>query len=113
EYSRMETDIEPLVTMDDTFSDEGAFESDSELSHDTRCLLVSYANAQLTSQCRTHLFTVIISAEKATLLRCDRSGVIVTLAFSYNSGESAYLQEFFWCLSHANGATRMWYITVT
>ncbi|KAK0221542.1 hypothetical protein IW262DRAFT_1231100, partial [Armillaria fumosa] len=56
--------------------------------------VVSYANAQLASQYRTHLFTVFISAEKARLLRWDRSGVIVTRAFSYNSGESTYLQEF-------------------
>ncbi|KAK0443476.1 hypothetical protein EV421DRAFT_519174 [Armillaria borealis] len=114
QFSRMETHIElKLAAMDDAFSDEGALEPDSELSHDTRGQLVSYANAQMASQYRTHLFTVFICADKARLLRWDRPGVIVTRAFPYDSGESTYLQEFFWRLSHADGATRRWDITVT
>lgn len=113
QFSRMETHVElKLAAMDDAFSDEGALEPDSELSHDTRGRLVSYANAQMASQYRTHLFTVFICADKARLLRWDRSGVIVTRAFPYDSGESTYLQEFFWRLSHVDDATRGWDITV-
>ncbi|PBK71308.1 hypothetical protein ARMSODRAFT_933988 [Armillaria solidipes] len=114
QFSRMETHIElKLASMDDAFNDEGALEPDSELSHDTRGQLVSYANAQMASQYRIHLFTAFICADKERLLRWDRSGVIVTRAFPYDSGESTYLQEFFWRLSHADDATRGWDITVT
>ncbi|KAK0495561.1 hypothetical protein EDD18DRAFT_1169871 [Armillaria luteobubalina] len=114
QFSLMETHVElKFSAMDDAFSDEGALEPDSELSHDTRGQLVSCVNAQMASQYRTHLFTVFICAEKARLLRWDRSGVIVTHAFPYDSDESTYLQEFFWRLSHADDATRGWDITVT
>ncbi|KAK0235334.1 hypothetical protein EDD85DRAFT_72906 [Armillaria nabsnona] len=114
QFSRMETHVElKLAAMDDASSDEGVLEPDSELNHDTRGQLVSYANAQMASQYRTHLFTVFICADKARLLRWDRSGVIVTRAFPYDSGESTYLQEFFWRLSHADDATRGWDVTVT
>ncbi|KAK0495542.1 hypothetical protein EDD18DRAFT_1392243 [Armillaria luteobubalina] len=114
QFSLMETHVEfKMTAMDDAFSDEGALEPGSELSHDTRGQLVSYANAQMASQYRTHLFTVFICADKARLLRWDRSGVIITRAFPYDSGESTYLQEFFWCLSHADDVTRGWDTTVT
>ncbi|KAK0217056.1 hypothetical protein IW262DRAFT_1438759 [Armillaria fumosa] len=114
QFSLMETHVElKLATMDDVFSDEGALEPGSELSHNTLGQLVSYANAQMASQYRTHLFTVFICADKAKLLRWDRSGVIVTRAFPYNSGDSTYLQEFFWRLSHADDTTCGWDTTVT
>ncbi|KAK0235320.1 hypothetical protein EDD85DRAFT_773546, partial [Armillaria nabsnona] len=45
-------------------SDEGEFESDSLLIHDTRGQLESYANAQMASQYRTHLFVVFICADR-------------------------------------------------
>ncbi|KAK0186650.1 hypothetical protein F5146DRAFT_1227254 [Armillaria mellea] len=112
QFSLMETHVElKLAAMDDAFSDEDGLEPDPELSHDTRGQLVSYANAQMASQYRTHLFTVFICAEKARLLRWDRSGVIVTRAFPYDLDESTYLQDFFWRLSHADDATRGWDIT--
>ncbi|KAK0495533.1 hypothetical protein EDD18DRAFT_1254496 [Armillaria luteobubalina] len=114
QFSLMETHVElKLAAMDDAFSDEGVLEPGSELSHDTRGQLVSYAKAQMASQYRTHLFTVFICADKARLLRWDCSGVIITRAFPYDSGESTYLQEFFWCLSHADDVTRGWDTTVT
>ncbi|KAK0186679.1 hypothetical protein F5146DRAFT_879255, partial [Armillaria mellea] len=84
QFSLVETHIElKLVTADDAFDDEGEFESDSPPSRDTRGQLVSYANAQMASQYRTHLFTVFICTNRARLLRWDRSGVTVTHAFRY------------------------------
>ncbi|KAK0467192.1 uncharacterized protein EV420DRAFT_1636220 [Desarmillaria tabescens] len=114
QFSRMETHVElKLAAMNDAFSDEGALESSSELGHDIQGQLVSYINAQLGSQHHTHPFTVFICASKARLLRWDRTGVIVTRAFPYDSGESTYLQEFFWRFSHAGNVTRGWDTTVT
>lgn len=109
QFSLMETHIElKLCATDDAFSDEGEFEDDSALSHDTRGQLVSYANAQMASQYRTHLFTVFICADRARLLRWDRAGVTVTPLFQYSSSDTPYLQEFFWRFSHADNATRGW-----
>lgn len=82
QFFHMESHVEvKLAAVDDALSDEGDFESDEILSHDTRGRLVSYANAQMASQYRTHLFTVFICADKARLPRWDLAGVMVTHAF--------------------------------
>ncbi|KAK0217046.1 hypothetical protein IW262DRAFT_1464083 [Armillaria fumosa] len=97
QFARMETHVEvKLDANDDAFRDKGVFEHESLLA----------------SQYRTHLFTVLICANKARLLRWDRSGVTVTHAFCYASSKSAYLQEFFWRLSNTGAATRGWDISV-
>ncbi|KAK0215757.1 hypothetical protein IW262DRAFT_1465471 [Armillaria fumosa] len=107
QFSLMETHcIElKLCAADGAFSDEGDFKDDSLLCHDTRGQLVSYANAQMASQYRTHLFTVFICADGARLLRWDRA-VTITRLFQYSSSDTPYLQEFFWRFSHANDTTR-------
>lgn len=60
---------------------------------DTLGQITSYAAAQLGSQFRTHVYSVIIVTDHARILRWDRSGAIVTEAIPYN--KSPLLVEFF------------------
>ena len=60
---------------------------------DTLGQITSYAAAQLGSQFRTCIYSVLIVKDKARLIRWDRTGAIVTEAFCYNSNRT--LAEFF------------------
>lgn len=56
---------------------------------------------------------MFICADKARLLRWDRSVVAITRTFCYASSKSDYLQDFFWRLGNAEAARRGRDISVT
>lgn len=108
DFSLMECHIEvKLDERDDAFVDNptkggpkkdnprktSAFERDVEVAKDTKGQITSYAVAQLATQFRVHLFTVLVCGRYARLFRWDRSGVVVTAAFDYCD---RYLADFFW-----------------
>ena len=64
---------------------------------DTLGQITSYAAAQLGSQFRTCIYSILIIKDKAWLIQWDRTGTIVTEAISYN--EDAELAELF-CQYH-------------
>ena len=70
-----------------------SFIHETQLGMDTLGQITSYAAAQLGSQFRTHLYSIIIVKGMARILRWDRSGAIVTEAIDYNN--SPLLAEFF------------------
>ncbi|KAF8816919.1 hypothetical protein BYT27DRAFT_7247809 [Phlegmacium glaucopus] len=57
---------------------------------------------QLASQFRTHAFSVIICKDMARLIHWDRSGAVVTQAFSYV--EERWLAFFFWRYTYSSRA---------
>ena len=84
----------------DPFNDkEGeCFEAASNEAGETRAQIITYATAQLGSQFRTHIFSVVIFDRFARLIRWDRAGAIVTNAFPYvpsTPDRLSYLVEFF------------------
>lgn len=104
----METHIEvKVLDGDDGFADERgkSFESETALGKGTRGQIASYAVAQLASQFRTHLFTVLVFRAHARLVRWDRSGAIVTNRFGLRDA-GLPLADFFWRFHHATSDTR-------
>jgi hypothetical protein len=102
----METHIEvKFDENDDAFRDDIAesFEHDAEASKDTKGQITSYAVAQLATQFRVHIFTILVCGGYARLLRWDRSGAVVTSAFDYCD---RYLGEFFWRYDQASPTAR-------
>jgi hypothetical protein len=102
----METHIEvKFDENDDAFRDDIAesFEHDTEASKDTKGQITSYAVAQLATQFRVHIFTILVCGGYARLLRWDRSGAVVTSAFDYCD---RYLGEFFWRYDQASAKDR-------
>jgi hypothetical protein len=96
DFSLMESHVEvKFDESDDPFHDDSvhSFEHDTEASKDTKGQITSYAVAQLATQFRTHIFTILICGGYARILRWDRSGAVVTAAFDYCD---RYLGEFFW-----------------
>jgi hypothetical protein len=82
----METHIEvKFDENDDAFRHDtpDSFENSTEASRDTQGQITSYAVAQLATQFRSHIFTVLVCGGYARILRWDRSGAIVTAAFDY------------------------------
>jgi asparagine synthetase B (glutamine-hydrolysing) len=77
---------------------------DGNGSDETLGQITSYAAAQLGSQFRTHIFSVLIVRDTARLLRWDRSGAIVTESFRYNT--CSLLPDFFTRYSNATDAER-------
>ena len=69
------------------------FLCDSNTGRDTLGQITSYAAAQLGSQFRTHIYSVLIVKDYARLIRWDRTGAIVTEAIPYDSDRT--LAEFF------------------
>ncbi|KAI0062065.1 hypothetical protein BV25DRAFT_1885897 [Artomyces pyxidatus] len=57
--------------------------SDSEVALDLCGQICSYSSAQMWTQFRTHLFSVIILKDVARLVRWDHAGAIVTQTFNY------------------------------
>ena len=96
DFSLMESHVEvKFDENDDPFHDNYSphFEHDTEASEDTKGQITSYAVAQLATQFRTHIFTILVCGGYARILRWDRSGAVVTAAFDYCD---RYLGEFFW-----------------
>ena len=70
-----------------------SFLHDTKTGTDTLGQITAYAAAQLGSQFRTHIYSILIVKDTARIIRWDRSGAIVTEAIKYN--ESPLLTEFF------------------
>jgi hypothetical protein len=92
-------------THDDAFRDDtpDSIEHDTEASRDTKGQITSYAVAQLATQFRSHLFSILICGGYARLLRWDRSGAVVSQAFNYSN---RYLAEFYWRYNHSTPEDR-------
>ena len=95
DFSLMEFHVEVKFDRgDDAFQDDSEpLERDTKTSKDSRAQITSYAVAQLSTQFRTHIFSVLIIRDRARILRWDRSGAIVTAAFSL---EQRHLADFIW-----------------
>jgi hypothetical protein len=81
----------------------GSFEHETEASKDAMGEITSYAVAQLATQFRTHIFTILVCGGYPRLLRWDRSGAVVTAAFDYCS---RFLGEFFWRYDRTSSGDR-------
>ena len=77
-----------------------SFLCDTKAAKDTLGQITAYAAAQLGSQFRTHIYSVLIVKDTARILRWDRSGTLVTEAIKYNT--SHHLAEFFRRYSEAS-----------
>jgi hypothetical protein len=79
-----------------------SFLCDTKADKDTLGQITACAAAQLGSQLRTHIYSVLIIKDTARLLRWNRSGTVVTEAIKYN--KSGHLAKFFCCYSKASPA---------
>lgn len=88
---------DPFSDPHDIQRDDGttvkSFFHETKTAVDTLGQITAYAAAQLGSQFRTHIYSILIVKGKARILRWDRSGTIVTEAIEYN--KSPLLAEFF------------------
>ena len=80
------------------------FEGDTLANFDTTGQITCYATQQLARQFRTHTFSVFICQDRARLIHWDRSGAVVTGAFSYV--DQPWLANFFWRYTHSSPAVR-------
>lgn len=62
--------------------------------------MTAYATMILSTQYRTHVFSVLIVKGMARLLRWDRGGAVVTESFPYN--DKSYLFDFLFRYNHAD-----------
>lgn len=67
--------------------------------------ITAYAVAQLETQYRSFIFSVLVCGRNARFLRWDRSGAIVTEAFDYTKS-SQLLAHFFWRYSRLSPEQR-------
>ncbi|KAG1893158.1 uncharacterized protein F5891DRAFT_963450 [Suillus fuscotomentosus] len=74
--------------------------SQTEKGMDTLGQITSYTAAQLGTQFRTHVFSVLIVRDCARITRWDREGAIVTSAINYNNDPD--LADFFYCYAQAS-----------
>jgi hypothetical protein len=81
-----------------------SFLRDTKAAKDTLGQITAYAAAQLGSQFRTHIYSILIIKDTARILRWDRSGTLVTEAIRYN--KSCHLTEFFRRYSEASPEMR-------
>ena len=81
-----------------------SFLHETKTANNTLGQITSYAAAQLSSQYRMHVYSVLIVKNMARILRWDRSGTIMTEAIHYN--ESPLLVEFFRRYSAASPGMR-------
>jgi hypothetical protein len=88
---------DPFCAVHDINDSDGrtrrSFLHETHSANDTLGQITSYAAAQLSSQFRTHAYSVIIVKDTARILQWDRSSAIVTEAIEYN--KSPLLTEFF------------------
>ncbi|KAJ7285195.1 hypothetical protein C8J57DRAFT_1290688 [Mycena rebaudengoi] len=91
---------------DDPFEDtvDGVVPRSTARGRDTRGQVITYLNAILAAQLRTHSFGALIIANRCRLFRLTRSALEVTELFDYTT--SSLLVQFLWCLSHAPPAVR-------
>jgi hypothetical protein len=69
------------------------FENNSQKSRLTRGQIASYAAAQLATQFRTHVFSLLICSSFARFIRWDRASAVVSERFDYLK-DGRYLAEF-------------------
>lgn len=81
-----------------------SFLRNTKTAKDTLGQITAYAAAQLGSQFRTHIYSILIIKDTARILRWDRSGTLVTEAIKYD--ESDHLAEFFRRYSKASPEMR-------
>jgi hypothetical protein len=82
-FARMDLFIELKPSkVEDGFHDE-LLEARSDKGRRTRSQLATYAAAQMATQFRTHLFSVLICGPLARFIRWDRAGAIFTKSFDY------------------------------
>jgi hypothetical protein len=106
DFSLIEAHIEvKFDTDDDAFCDDNAVsvERTSQRGQDTKGQIASYAVAQLATQFRKYIFSILVVGDHARILRWDRSGAIVTKAFKYSG---RHLADFFWRYDRALPADR-------
>ncbi|KAK7041788.1 hypothetical protein VNI00_009077 [Paramarasmius palmivorus] len=96
---------------DDIIEEDAPFEKNTQQARDTRAELTTYAGAQLTSQFRTHTFSIQITRKNARLIRWDREGAVVTRKFCYY--EEPFLVDFLWRYNQASPETRGYDSSVT
>lgn len=77
---------------DDSDSELETFERATDAAQDTKGQITAYAVAQLATQFRIHIFSILVFPRYARLIRWDRSGAIVTNAFR----NFDYLVDFVW-----------------
>jgi Fungal protein kinase len=95
-FARMDLFIElKSSNSEDGFDDSLPFEALSSSGTSTRGQLAFYAAAQMTTQFRTHVFSVLLCRTRARFIRWDRAGAIVTKSFNYVENPRL-LVEFFW-----------------
>ena len=80
------------------------FENNTLSSNDTMSQITCYVTQQLSSQYRTHTFSVLICKDRARLIYWDRSGAVVTSSFSYV--QEPWLAQFFWRYTHLSPEVR-------
>ena len=91
-------------TADDPFSTGASLIHGTIRGDDSLGQITSYVAVQLGAQFRTHAYFVFVLRGTARILRWDRSGMIVTEAFEYNT--LPYLTNFFRRYSLASQAMR-------
>ncbi|KIM74741.1 hypothetical protein PILCRDRAFT_25867, partial [Piloderma croceum F 1598] len=74
-------------------SDDPFFDPHTPTCADTIGQITSYAAAQLGSQFRTHIYSILVIKDYARVIRWDRTGAIVTEPIYYNVDPT--LAEFF------------------
>ena len=77
---------------DDSDSEQDTFERATDAAQDTKDQITAYAVAQLATQFRIHIFSILLFPKYASLIRWDRSGAVVTNAFK----NFDYLVDFIW-----------------
>lgn len=83
-------------TCDDPFrepDDENSFLRNTKAAFDTAGQITAYAAAQLGSQFRTCVYSVLVVKDYARLIRWDRTGAVVSEAINYN--HHGHLIDFF------------------
>ena len=78
--------------------------STAATAHEVVGQITAYAAQILSSQYRTHLFTILICKDSARLIRWDRAGAIVTEPISYDN--NSYLHNFLTRYDDATPKTR-------
>ncbi|KAG1783472.1 hypothetical protein EV702DRAFT_959781, partial [Suillus placidus] len=73
--------------------DGASFISQTKKDIDTLGQITSYTAAQLTTQYRTHTFSVLIIQDQACIIRWDSEGAVVTSSIHYNT--EPHLADFF------------------
>ena len=83
-FARMDLFIELKPSkIEDGFHDDESKEVRSDKGRRTRSQLATCAAAQMTTQFRTHLFSILICGPLARFILWDRAGAIFTKSFDY------------------------------